>query len=236
MQFSIIIPARNEQESIKYCVETLLKSLKGNEFEIVIINDFSTDQTESILKKCSETFNNVKYFNNVSKGLGRAINLGIDKAEGKYICIIMSDLSDDVGDVKKYFKIISSENYDAVFGSRFLKESKVHGYPKKKLILNRVANYLIKILFFSDYNDFTNAFKIYRKDVLIKTKPLISESFNIFLEMPLKIVSRKFSYKIIPINWNDRKKGESKFIFNELKSKYLFTLLYCFLEKILLKK
>ena len=82
----------------------------------------------------------------------------------------------------------------------------------------------------------SNAFKIYKKDVLIKTKPLISESFNIFLEMPLKIVSRKFSYKIIPINWNDRKKGESKFIFNELKSKYLFTLLYCFLEKILLKK
>ena len=148
----------------------------------------------------------------------------------------MSDLSDDVDDVKKYFKIISSENYDAVFGSRFLKESKACGYPKKKLILNRIANYLIKILFFSDYNDFTNAFKIYRKDVLIKTKPLISESFNIFLEMPLKIVSRKFSYKIIPINWNDRKKGESKFIFNELKSKYLFTLLYCFLEKILLKK
>ena len=236
MQFSIIIPARNEQESIKYCVETLLKSLKDNEFEIVVINDFSTDQTESILKKCSEIYNNVKYFNNISKGLGRAINLGIDKAEGKYICIIMSDLSDDVEDIKKYFKIVSSENYDAVFGSRFLKESKVCGYPKKKLILNRIANYLIKILFFSDYNDFTNAFKIYKKDVLIKTKPLISESFNIFLEMPLKIVSRKFSYKIIPINWNDRKKGESKFIFNELKSKYLFTLLYCFLEKILLKK
>ena len=50
MQFSIIIPARNEQESIKYCVETLLKSLKDNKFEIVVINDFSTDQTESLTR------------------------------------------------------------------------------------------------------------------------------------------------------------------------------------------
>ena len=66
--------------------------------------------------------------------------------------------------------------------------------------------------------------------------PLISESFNIFLEIPLKIISRKMKYKIIPISWKNRKQGKAKFDMKELRSKYLFTLIYCFLEKIILKK
>ena len=66
--------------------------------------------------------------------------------------------------------------------------------------------------------------------------PFVSESFNIFLEIPLKIISRGYSYEIIYINWFGRKKGKAKFKINELKSKYLFTLIYCFLEKILLNK
>ena len=64
--------------------------------------------------------------------------------------------------------------------------------------------------------------------------PLISESFNIFLEIPLKIISRKYNYKIITINWTGRKKGDSKFKIKELGSKYLFTLIYFFIEKNLL--
>ena len=92
------------------------------------------------------------------------------------------------------------------------------------------------MLFISDYNDFTNAFKIYKKNALLKTFPLVSESFNIFLEIPLKIISRKMKYKIIPISWINRKEGTSKFDIKELRAKYLFTLIYCLLEKILLKK
>ena len=84
------------------------------------------------------------------------------------------------------------------------------------------------------YNDYTNAFKIYKKTTLIEIMPLISESFNIFLEIPLKIISRNYRYKIVSINWMGRKKGESKFKIKELGSKYLFTLIYCFIEKSLL--
>ena len=119
---------------------------------------------------------------------------------------------------------------------RFIKGSKLIGYPRKKLILNRIFNFITKIIFFSNYNDFTNAFKIYKKSALLKTFPLVSESFNIFLEMPLKIISRRMKYKIIPISWTNRKEGDSKFDIKELKAKYLFTLIYCWLEKILLKK
>ena len=149
----------------------------------------------------------------------------------------MADLSEEVSDIKKYLEIaLRDEALDAVFGSRFIKGSKIENYPFKKLFLNRIFNYFVKILFFSDYNDFTNAFKLYKKDALIQLLPIVSENFNVFLELPLKIISRNFRYYIIDISWKNRKIGKSKFDIKELKSKYFFTLIYCFLEKHLLKK
>ena len=75
----------------------------------------------------------------------------------------------------------------------------------------------------NNYNDYTNAFKIYRKEILISFFPIVSENFNVFLELPLKTVSRNFNFKIIPISWTNRTKGKSKFIIKELTSKYFFT-------------
>ena len=146
----------------------------------------------------------------------------------------MADQSDDINDLIKYNDILNSTNCDAVLGSRFLNESNITNYPTQKLILNRIFNYFVSLIFWNRYNDYTNAFKIYKKNVLLEIMPLISESFNIFLEIPLKLISRKYSYKVIGINWFGRKKGKAKFKINELRSKYLFTLLYCFFEKILL--
>jgi len=221
---------------LKKIVEQLEDKLKNLSCEIIFINDFSTDNTFLTLEKLVENKNQFRIYNNRRKGLGGAITEGINKSAGELICIMMSDLSDDIEDFKKYYNIIKEEQIDAVFGSRFIRGSKIIDYPKKKLILNRIFNIFTKLLFISDYNDFTNAFKIYKKNALLKTFPLVSESFNVFLEMPLKIISRKMKYKIIPISWTNRKEGISKFDIKELKSKYLFTLIYCWLEKILLKK
>ena len=149
----------------------------------------------------------------------------------------MADLSDNVSDLIRYINLVKQNNkLDAVFGSRFLKDSKVYNYPLKKLLLNRIFNYLVKLVFFSNYNDFTNAFKLYKKSALIQLFPIVSENFNIFLELPLKIITRGFEYKTVAISWNNRKKGKSKFNIKELSSKYFFTLIYCLMEKHLLKK
>lgn len=235
--FSIIIPCRNETEIIEETVKILCEELKEFKLEIIIINDFSNDDTLDKIRKLEKNYSFLKSFNNNKEGLGGAINLGIQSSSGEYILIYMADMSDDIKDVKKYFTLcLNEKNLDAVFGSRFSKTSKVQDYPKKKLILNRIFNYIVKILFFSEYNDFTNAFKIYKKKTLIEISPIISENFNIFLEIPLKIISRNYKYKIIPINWNNRKKGVAKFKMKELGSMYLFTLLYCLIEKILLNK
>ena len=236
MKLSIILPLRNEAKGIINNLNLITNSMGEINYEIIVVNDFSDDETYNIIINQKGIDSKIKLFNNTKKGLGGAINLGIEKSTGEAICIMMADLSDDISDLKKYYELIQSENIDAVFGSRFIEGSKVSEYPIKKLILNRIFNYVTKFIFFSDYNDFTNAFKIYKKSALIKLMPLVSESFNIFLEIPLKIISRKMNYKIIPISWNNRKQGKAKFIIKELRSKYLFTLIYCYLEKILLRK
>jgi len=236
MSLSIIIPCHNEEKIIENTVDNLKRSLKKIKYEIVLINDFSSDKTYNKLKKISKIYKNIVYKNNIHRGLGGAIIAGINISNFEYICIFMADMSDSIEDLKKYYSLIKSKKVDAVFGSRFIKNSKIINYPKNKLILNRLFNYIVKILFFSNYNDFTNAFKIYKKKTLLKLFPIVSENFNIFLELPLKIISRKYSYLITNISWTNRKVGFSKFKLKELTSKYIFTLIYCFLEKNLLKK
>lgn len=233
---SILIPVRNEYENLDKIESIFSKKFDVTDFEVLIINDFSTDDTLKKAKELSIKNNKFKTLDNNVKGLGGAICQGIREAKGEFTCIMMADFSDSLDDLKKYLDTIRSQNLDAVFGSRFIKGSKLVDYPKKKLVLNRIFNYLVKILFLSKYNDFTNAFKIYKSNVLKSFLPLISESFNIFLEIPLKIITRNYNYVIIPISWQNRSKGEAKFNIKELRAKYLFTLIYCFIEKILLKK
>ena len=233
---SIIIPARNESDNLKDILDYFTKNLIDIEYEVVLINDFSNDDTLDKANSLFKLHKQFRVFDNQKKGLGGAINTGIQKSNGSKIAIMMADLSDDVQDMVRYYKVVTENNLDAVFGSRFIKGSSCLDYPLKKLVFNRIFNFFVQVLFLNKYNDYTNAFKIYNTKVIKNMLPFVSESFNIFLEIPLKIISRKYSYKIIPINWYGRKIGKAKFNIKELRSKYLFTLIYCFIEKVILNK
>lgn len=235
-EISIIIPCRDEQENAEIITKNIQNNCKYKNFELVFINDFSQDKTEQVLGELSNKYENISYFNNMEKGLGGAIKLGLKKSAGKYITIMMADSADSIDDLNTYIDLIKNTKFDAIFGSRFIQGSEIVDYPKLKLLINRLGNYLTKFFFLSDYNDFSNSFKIYKKDIFNHINPIVSEDFNIFLELPLKTITRGFSYKIIPIKYYNRTVGTAKFKIKELGSRYLFTMLYCFLEKILLKK
>ena len=237
MSLSIIIPVFNEIDQLKFTIKKLVfLKKKIKKIEIIFIDDFSNDDSNKYIKKKIKKNSIFKVFKNKKKGLGSAIKEGILRSKNKYVCIFMCDMSDDIKDLIRYYNMINIEKKDAIFGTRFSKFSKVRNYPFLKLFLNRLSNNIIRLVFMSKYNDFTNAFKIYERKTLLQLFPIVSENFNVFLELPLKIISRNYSYKIIPVNWNGRKHGVSKFKIKEVGSMYIFTLLYCLLEKILLIK
>ncbi|MDO9464374.1 MAG: glycosyltransferase family 2 protein [bacterium] len=237
MFFSIVIPARNEDESIKKTVLNLLQSLHENSIysEIIIVDDGSTDKTEEVVKHIITTNSSVRYIKNMPlHGFGLAVRKGLEVYRGDAVAILMADGSDSAEDVVRCYKKLK-EGYDCVFGSRFIKGSKVKNYPVIKLILNRIANYSIKILFALKTNDVTNGFKCYRRKVIEGIKPILSVHFNLTVELPLKAIVRKYSYAVIPISWHGREKGMAKFRIKEMGSRYVFIILYALLEKWLSK-
>ncbi len=196
MKLSVIIPARNEERNIASTLRGLIKELESSriDHEIIVVNDGSTDNTEQVLKQLRQEFPAVHCLTNRSAhGFGLAVRKGLDHFKGDAVVIVMGDSSDDPADVVKYYQKLQ-EGHECVFGSRFIKGSRVKGYPFHKLILNRLANYFIKLLFGLPYNDTTNSFKCYRRHVIEGIKPLFSNHFNLTVEMPLKAVIRGYKF------------------------------------------
>jgi dolichol-phosphate mannosyltransferase len=163
-------------------------------------------------------------------GFGRAISLGLDSMSGDAAVIFMADESDDCRDVVRYWEKLN-EGYDCVFGSRFMKGGGTIDYPPIKLFMNRVANAFVRFLFRHGLNDTTNAFKAYRKEVIDGIRPILSPHFNITVELPLKAIVRGYNFTIISITWRNRRHGIAKLKIKEMGSRYLFIVLYVWLEK-----
>ncbi len=238
MKLSVVIPVHNEEDGITACVEELRKELRVQSvpYELILVNDNSTDNSPRILDALAHNDPGIKVFHRrPPKGFGRAIRCGLEQVTGDAVVIFMGDLSDDPRDLILYYNKLK-EGYDCVFGSRFMKGSAVLGYPAAKLVLNRLGNALIQALFLLKYNDISNAFKAYRTDVIRAVQPLVSQYFNITVEIPLKAIVCGYRYAVVPIHWNGRKSGVSKYKIRELSRKYFFSILYVWLEKLLLKE
>ena len=230
---SIIIPARNEEGCIASTVEHLYVELRlhGIEHEIIVVDDGSTDSTWRVLTATSARVPSLRALQNPGPhGFGRAVTFGFDHMQGDAAVIMMADESDDCRDVVSYWRLLN-EGHDAVFGSRFIRGGGVIDYPLHKLILNRMANLFLRLLFRSGVNDTTNAFKAYRRTVIDGCRPFLAPHFNLTVELPLKTIVRGYSWTVTPITWKNRRSGISKLKIKEMGSRYLFITLYCWLEK-----
>ena len=143
---------------------------------------------------------------------------------------MMADLSDSPEDLVRYWRELR-EGYECVFGSRFVSGGKTIDYPRTKLFMNRIVNTAIRYAFKIPCNDITNAFKIYRREVIEGCKPLISPHFNLTVEIPLKSIIRGYSWTVIPISWKNRSKGVAKLKLKEMGSRYFFIIAHLWLEK-----
>ena len=232
MKVSVVIPAHNEAEVIVPTVTAVAEALRAAErdYEIVVVDDASSDGTGALVAQAGERDPRIRVLrSHYANGFGLAVRAGLEVFEGDAVAIVMGDGSDDPRDLVRYFELIE-EGYDCAFGSRFIPGGRVRDYPRFKLLVNRVVNIGIQLLFRHGYDDTTNAFKAYRREVVENVQPLVSNHFNLTVELPLKAIIRGHSYAVSPISWTNRSAGESKLGLREMGSRYAFIVLMAFLE------
>ncbi len=235
MKISVIIPARNEEECIAETLRSVAAALRSASLahEIIVVDDGSSDGTSGRVREFAARNPDVLLVSNPGRnGFGMAVRAGLEYFTGDAVAVFMADGSDSAEDLVACCRKLE-EGYDCVFGSRFIHGSRVTDYPVHKLVVNRCANWFVQALFGLRLNDTTNAFKVYRREVIEGVQPLISPHFNLTVEMPLKAIVRGYSYAIVPISWTNRTAGISKLKLKEMGSRYLFIVLYIWLEKIL---
>lgn len=231
--FSVIIPARDEEESLPGTVEDIYRTFVAANVphEIVVVDDGSKDRTWAVLQELQQKFPSLAPTQNLGQhGFGRAVLWGLDHSKGDAVVIMMADASDSPTHAVDYWRLLN-QGYDCAFGSRFMKGGKVIDYPRVKLLVNRLANFLVRIGFNIPLNDVTNAFKAYRRTVINGCRPFLAPHFNLTVEIPLKAIVRGFTYTVTPISWQNRKYGEAKLKIKEMGSRYFFICAYVWLEK-----
>lgn len=232
MMLSVVMPAYNEAAVIADTVRALAAELDRHDFayEILVVNDKSRDETEQVLVELETSFPHLRHVNNPGPhGYGCAVRCGLAHFRGDAVVVAMADGSDAPADVVAYARKII-EGYDCAFGMRFGPGTQVVGYPVLKRWLNRAGNRLIAGLLGSDYTDFTNGFKCFRREVIERMQPLVGAQFNLTIEMSIKAVLGGARFAVVPNSWIERAGGVSKFRLVQAGSLYLATIAYCLLQ------
>ena len=231
--YSIVIPARDEQDSLPSTIAAIhaVFTRESVPHEIVVVDDGSRDRTWEVLQELRSAIPTLAPVQNKGPhGFGRAVVCGLNAMQGDACAIMMADASDSPEDAVRYWRLLN-DGWECVFGSRFVKGGRVEDYPRLKLLVNRLANLLVRIGFNIPLNDTTNAFKAYRRTVIDGCRPFLAPHFNLTVELPLKAIVRGYTWTVVPISWRNRKYGEPKLKIKEMGSRYFFICAYIWLEK-----
>lgn len=210
MKISVVIPCFNEINTISEIIKKIDNALNKYQFEVLVIDDCSTDGSVVLLEKLKLNNKNVRVLLN-SKNLGKGASLrkGFNEAMGEIICIQDADLEYDPNDLIPMIDLIIGDKADVVIGSRF----RGNGPVRANLFFNRLANFIITTL----TNIFTNlsltdiecCYKVFKKNDIQKIN-LRENRFGIEPELTIKFANLNLRIFEIGISYYGRTKDEGK--------------------------
>lgn len=230
MNFTIVIPAHNEQENIEATIRAV-ESCVRSDFEIVVVDDHSSDKTADIVRRLGGEYKNIILERNLSApGFANALKAGFRRSGGELVLPVMADLSDDPAVIDKMYSQ-SKQGFDIICGSRYARGGKKVGGPWLKGLFSRFVGLSMHFLTGIPTKDVSNSFKLYRKSILDKIS-IETEGFEISMEIPLKAYFMGYRITEIPTTWLDRTQGSSKFNVGKQGPKYLRLYLWAIWKKL----
>lgn len=227
MTLSIVIPVFNEEKSIGKLLADLKKCYIPMKYEIIIVDDNSEDYTRDIVLHESKQDRKILLISRKGRhGLGRSLKEGFEIAKGDIIVTLMGDLSDDVNDIPIMLRKICCEGYDFVCASRYAKGNHTKHNQMLKGFLSKFLGKLIHFLTKIPTVDSSNAYKMFRKDVLKSVGVIESNYYSLGFELLLKAHKKGFKITEIPTIWHDRQEGKSHFMFLQNGFQYLRWLIF----------
>ena len=221
MILSIIIPAYNEEKTIIQILEKIKNSSSNLfKYEVIVIDDGSTDQSRKLLENNKHLFDKL-LVNKTNKGKGFSIKKGISNASGTHIIFQDADLEYDPADFKKFEKIFMDFDADGIIGSRFVYSD----FTRSHNILNKIGNTLLTFVFNLLYNTtFTDIYSCYFafKKNLLNTHELRTEGFEQHAEILCKVIKKGNKFYEVPISYNGRNASEGK----KIKPHHFFLVLF----------
>jgi dolichol-phosphate mannosyltransferase len=229
---SIVVPVFNEEKNII----SLLNQIKEHiniELEVLIIYDFDNDNTIPVIKENFDSFKrlNIKIIkNNIQPGVVNAVKKGINCASGKFILVLMADLSDDLSILNSMLKEME-KGYDIICGSRYMKGGKQIGGGRFKRFLSRLADLSLNFFTKIPTHDATNNFKLYRSSIFRDINIESNNGFEVALEITVKAYKKGYKITEVPTIWKDRTAGKSNFKLWKWLPSYLKWYFYCIFKK-----
>ena len=212
-KLSIIIPCFNEKNTIENILKKIDQSLnyyKISNFEIIVVDDFSTDGSKEVLKKLSNKEKIQIYFHDNNLGKGAAIHTALKYTTGDIVIIQDADLEYDPFDYNKLLVPFFETNADIVYGSRFLgggKYVRIHFFWH--YLANKILTFICNLFINLNLTDMETGYKVFKTSAL-KSINLKEKSFSFEPEVTIKLAKKNYKFFEVPITYNGRSYEEGK--------------------------
>ena len=212
-KLSIIIPCFNEKNTIEDILKKIDQSLnyyKFSNFEIIVVDDFSTDGSKEVLKELSNKEKIQIYFHDNNLGKGAAIHTALRYTTGDIVIIQDADLEYDPFDYNKLLVPFFETNADIVYGSRFLgggKYVRIHFFWH--YLANKILTFICNLFINLNLTDMETGYKVFKTSAL-KSINLKEKSFSFEPEVTIKLAKKNYKFFEVPITYNGRSYEEGK--------------------------